>query len=125
MFFLNQCKSSRPTRGLKANSMDRVSPVYYVTFTAAVLTASFIQCEVFNITDEVKSTSLLAAFLTIFTGVDLLNLNGSNLEGQQLNTNFKYELASSSTRFQSLEGLRESTETMLSQSTIRGTRRRG
>lgn len=103
-----------------------VSPIYYVTFTTAVLTASFILFEGFNITDDVKSMSLLAAFLTIFTGVYLLNFNGSDLEGQQLDTNFEYELASiSTTRVQSLDGLRQSTETGVSQHSADGTRRRG
>lgn len=31
-------------------------------------------------TDEVKSSSLLCGFETIFTGIYLLNFNGSNLE---------------------------------------------
>lgn len=57
-----------------------VSPIYYVTFTTAVLTASFLLFQGFDVTDEVKSASLLSGFLTIFTGVYLLNFNGSDVE---------------------------------------------
>jgi len=67
-----------------------VSPIYYVTFTTAVLTASFLLFQGFNVTDEVKSASLLSGFLTIFTGVYLLNFNGSDVEPQ----NNDYELTS-------------------------------
>lgn len=42
-------------------------------------------------TDEVKSMSLLCGFLTVFTGVYLLNFNGSNLESTSSPS--EYELA--------------------------------
>ncbi|GAB1319811.1 Ichthyin [Madurella fahalii] len=67
-----------------------VSPIYYVTFTTAVLTASFILFQGFNVTDNVKSVSLLGGFLTMFTGVYLLNFNGSNIE--PLDLPLEYEL---------------------------------
>ncbi|KAF5000122.1 hypothetical protein FDECE_11284 [Fusarium decemcellulare] len=69
-----------------------VSPIYYVTFTTAVLAASFILFQGFNVTDNVKATSLVAGFLTIFTGVYLLNFNGSDFE--PLSSASEYELAS-------------------------------
>jgi magnesium transporter len=68
-----------------------VSPIYYVTFTSAVLAASFTLFEGFNITDNVKSMSLLCGFLTIFTGVYLLNFNGSDPDDVDMS---QYELAS-------------------------------
>jgi hypothetical protein len=55
-----------------------VSPIYYVTFTTAVLTASFVLFQGFNITDTVKTISLLCGFMTIFMGVYLLNFPDSN-----------------------------------------------
>lgn len=74
-----------------ANAVASVSPIYYVTFTTAVLTASFILFQGFiNVTDEVKSMSLLGGFLTIFTGVYLLNFNGSDVESPDLPV--EYEL---------------------------------
>ncbi|KAK5656616.1 hypothetical protein OQA88_4596 [Cercophora sp. LCS_1] len=71
-----------------------VSPIYYVTFTTAVLTASFILFQGFNITDGVKSVSLFAGFLTIFTGVYLLNFNGSDLDEGLSDANSEHELGS-------------------------------
>ncbi|KAG9235940.1 magnesium transporter [Amylocarpus encephaloides] len=50
-----------------------VSPMYYVTFTTAVLTASFILFQGFNVTDTVETLSLLCGFIVIFLGVYLLN----------------------------------------------------
>ncbi|KAK3316034.1 magnesium transporter [Apodospora peruviana] len=80
-----------------------VSPTYYVTFTSAVLIASFILFQGFNITDSVKSASLLLGFLTIFTGVYLLNFNGSDVDhpdhGSALSS--RYELASLAGSFDS------------------------
>ncbi|KAJ3547985.1 hypothetical protein NM208_g1225 [Fusarium decemcellulare] len=73
-----------------------VSPIYYVTFTTAVLAASFILFQGFNVTDNVKATSLVAGFLTIFTGVYLLNFNGSDFE--PLNSSSEYEMATSPSR---------------------------
>lgn len=75
---------------LVADTAPSVSPIYYVTFTSAVLAASFILFEGFNVTDDVKSVSLVAGFLTIFTGVYLLNFNGSDLESSELP--LQYEL---------------------------------
>jgi hypothetical protein len=54
-----------------------VSPIYYVTFTTAVLTASFVLFQGFNVSDGIKTTSLLSGFITIFTGVYLLSLPNS------------------------------------------------
>ena len=71
-----------------------VGPIYYVTFTTAVLTASFILFKGFNVTDEVTSMSLLGGFLTIFTGVYLLNFNGSDLDGPLDASRSEYELTS-------------------------------
>jgi hypothetical protein len=61
-----------------------VSPIYYVTFTTAVLTASFILFQGFNITDGVKTMSLLCGFLIIFSGVYLLNYPANNLDGHEV-----------------------------------------
>ncbi len=58
-----------------------MSPIYYVTFTTAVLTASFVLFQGFNITDTRKTVSLLCGFLTIFMGVYLLNFPDSHSEG--------------------------------------------
>jgi hypothetical protein len=95
-----------------ANTAASVSPIYYVTFTTAVLTASCILFQGFNVTDNVKSMSLLGGFLTIFTGVYLLNFNGSDLEPLDLSQ--EYELAggigSSQTRM-SLDSPRSSRDT--------------
>lgn len=64
----------------------RVSPVYYVTFTTAVLTASFILFQGFNTTDGVSIVSLLCGFLIIFSGVYLLNLSEQYPDGRGLST---------------------------------------
>lgn len=50
-----------------------MSPIYYVTFTTAVLTASFVLFQGFNATDSIKTASLLCGFFIIFSGVYLLN----------------------------------------------------
>jgi len=66
-----------------------VAPIYYVTFTTAVLTASFILFEGFNttelvdITGIIKTIRLLCGFLVIFLGVYLLTFSGSNSEGDK------------------------------------------
>jgi hypothetical protein len=54
-----------------------VSPIYYVTFTTAVLLASFVLFQGFNITDGIKSITLLTGFLVIFLGVYLLNYHAN------------------------------------------------
>ena len=85
------CVSPKPLPGeASANIIVSVSPIYYVTFTTAVLTASFILFQVLNITDEIRSASLLCGFITIFTGVYLLNFNGSDIEQSELAV--EYEL---------------------------------
>lgn len=63
-----------------------MSPVYYVTFTTAVLTASFILFQGFNTTDGVSIVSLLCGFLIIFSGVYLLNLSEQYPDGRGLST---------------------------------------
>lgn len=50
-----------------------VSPIYYVIFTTAVLTASFVLFQGFNMTSGIGTMSLLCGFLIIFSGVYLLN----------------------------------------------------
>ena len=66
------------------NTHYSVNPLYYVTFTTATLTASFILFGGFNTTDAVNTISLLCGFLIIFTGVYLLNLSRDDPEGHQL-----------------------------------------
>jgi len=61
-----------------------VNPLYYVTFTTFTLLASFILFSGFNTTDAVNTISLLAGFLTIFTGVYLLNLSREDPDGANL-----------------------------------------
>ena len=92
MFFLSRCKNCYPLFSIVANFVSSVSPIYYVTFTTAVLAASFILFEGFNVTDDVKTASLLGGFLTIFTGVYLLNFNGSDVE--PVGSSLGYELTS-------------------------------
>jgi hypothetical protein len=61
-----------------------VNPLYYVTFTTCTLCASFILFRGFNTTDAINTISLLCGFLTIFTGVYLLNLSREDPNGQNL-----------------------------------------
>lgn len=63
-----------------------MSPVYYVTFTTAVLTASFILFQGFNTTDGVSIISLLCGFMIIFSGVYLLNLSEQYPCGRGIST---------------------------------------
>lgn len=65
-----------------ANDNYSVNPLYYVTFTTATLCASFILFRGFNTTDAVNTISLLCGFLTIFSGVYLLNLSRIDSEAQ-------------------------------------------
>lgn len=58
-----------------------VNPLYYVTFTTCTLTASFIMFSGFNTSDATNTISLLCGFLTIFTGVYLLNLSREDPDG--------------------------------------------
>lgn len=70
--------------------LSSVNPLYYVTFTTCTLVASFILFRGFNTSDAVNTISLLCGFLTIFTGVYLLNLSREDPEGHnhmQLNGN--------------------------------------
>lgn len=62
----------------------RVNPLYYVTFTTFTLVASFILFRGFNTTSAVNTISLLCGFLTIFTGVYLLNLSREDPDGEHL-----------------------------------------
>lgn len=64
--------------------MNRVNPLYYVTFTTATLCASFILFQGFNTADAVNTISLLCGFLVIFTGVYLLNLSRGDPDGHRL-----------------------------------------
>jgi len=51
-----------------------VNPLYYVTFTTAVLLASFILFRGFNAASAVDAISLICGFLIIFSGVYILNI---------------------------------------------------
>ncbi|KAF6016168.1 hypothetical protein HII12_000209 [Brettanomyces bruxellensis] len=51
-----------------------VNPLYYVTFTTAVLLASFILFRGFNAASTVDVISLICGFLIIFSGVYILNI---------------------------------------------------
>jgi len=66
------------------DSVIRVNPLYYVTFTTATLVASFVLFRGFNTTDAVNTLSLLSGFLVIFTGVYLLNLSRDDPDGHKL-----------------------------------------
>ncbi|EDO04640.1 hypothetical protein SS1G_07123 [Sclerotinia sclerotiorum 1980 UF-70] len=61
-----------------------VNPLYYVCFTTATLTASFILYGGFNTSDAVNTISLLCGFLVIFTGVYLLNVSRTDPEGNKI-----------------------------------------
>lgn len=65
-------------------TIRRVNPIYYVTFTTATLTASFILFKGFNTADAVNTISLLCGFLVIFSGVYLLNLSREDPDGAHL-----------------------------------------
>jgi len=67
MNYFNKALSQFPT--------NIVNPLYYVTFTTATLTASFILFGGFGTGDIVSILSLLCGFLVTFTGVYLLNLS--------------------------------------------------
>ncbi|EMF14885.1 DUF803-domain-containing protein [Sphaerulina musiva SO2202] len=68
-------------KALATYSTNIVNPLYYVTFTTCTLTASFIMFRGFNTADAVNTISLLCGFLTIFTGVYLLNLSREDPDG--------------------------------------------
>lgn len=69
---------------LLSHTVYSVNPVYYVTFTTATLCASFILFGGFNTTNAVNTISLLCGFLTIFTGVYLLNLSRDDPNGHRM-----------------------------------------
>ncbi|KAK5708251.1 hypothetical protein LTR97_000791 [Elasticomyces elasticus] len=71
-------------KALATFSTNIVNPLYYVTFTTFTLVASFILFSGFNTTDVVNTISLLCGFLTIFTGVYLLNLSREDPDGGHL-----------------------------------------
>ncbi|EGX46741.1 hypothetical protein AOL_s00097g489 [Orbilia oligospora ATCC 24927] len=68
-------------KALSQFSSSIVNPLYYVTFTTATLTASFILFKGFNTSSAVNVISLLCGFLIIFAGVYLLNLARINSKG--------------------------------------------
>ena len=57
--------------------------MYYVTFTTAVLTASFILFQGFNTSNTVNTLSLLSGFIVIFLGVALLDMSRKDPTGHQ------------------------------------------
>lgn len=61
-----------------------MNALYYVTFTTAVLVASFILFKGFNTTNAVNTISLITGFITIFLGVFLLDMSRKNPDGHQL-----------------------------------------
>jgi len=67
-----------------SSQSHRVNPLYYVTFTTATLTASFILYGGFNTSDAVNTLSLLSGFLVIFTGVYLLNISRGDPDGRKM-----------------------------------------
>ncbi|KAK4575097.1 hypothetical protein LTR86_000949 [Recurvomyces mirabilis] len=71
-------------KALATFSTNIVNPLYYVTFTTFTLLASFILFRGFNTNDTVNTISLLCGFLTIFTGVYLLNLSREDPNGENL-----------------------------------------
>jgi hypothetical protein len=60
-----------------------VSPIYYVTFTTAVLTASFVLFQGFNMTNPIETMQLLCGFLIIFLGVYMLNYPSKDLDSHE------------------------------------------
>ncbi|KAI6808376.1 DUF803-domain-containing protein [Hortaea werneckii] len=71
-------------KALSQFSTNIVNPLYYVAFTTCTLLASFILFRGFNTSDTVNTISLLCGFLTIFTGVYLLNLSREDPDGGHL-----------------------------------------
>ncbi|KAI7687315.1 DUF803-domain-containing protein, partial [Hortaea werneckii] len=74
-------------KALSQFSTNIVNPLYYVAFTTCTLLASFILFRGFNTSDTVNTISLLCGFLTIFTGVYLLNLSREDPDGGNLGIN--------------------------------------
>ncbi|KAK4218075.1 hypothetical protein QBC37DRAFT_16855 [Rhypophila decipiens] len=71
-------------KALSQFAANIVNPLYYVTFTTATLSASFILFSGFNTTDIVSILTLLCGFLVTFTGVYLLNLSRGDPNGTKL-----------------------------------------
>lgn len=84
-------KATPRSRSQGANGESSVNPLYYVTFTTCTLCASFILFRGFNTTDTVNTISLLCGFLTIFTGVYLLNLSREDPNGNNLGIRDKHD----------------------------------
>jgi len=97
---------------ISANSSS-VSPIYYVTFTTAVLTASFVLFQGFNVTSVITTTRLLCGFLIIFLGVYMLNYSSKDLDSPEFERLTAGSVPSSPgvliTRF-SMQGLRPSND---------------
>ncbi|EGP89886.1 unnamed protein product [Zymoseptoria tritici ST99CH_1A5] len=74
-------------KALSQFNTNIVNPLYYVTFTTFTLVASFILFRGFNTTDPINTISLLCGFLTIFTGVYLLNLSREDPDGNNTGIN--------------------------------------
>lgn len=72
------------TKNTDIPRINSVNPLYYVTFTTATLSASFILFSGFNTTDIVSILTLLCGFLVTFTGVYLLNLSRNDPNGTKL-----------------------------------------
>ncbi|RMZ11090.1 hypothetical protein D0860_03552 [Hortaea werneckii] len=82
---LSQFSTNITTKELGGtNPAPSVNPLYYVAFTTCTLLASFILFRGFNTSDTVNTISLLCGFLTIFTGVYLLNLSREDPDGGHL-----------------------------------------
>jgi len=90
-----------------------VSPIYYVTFTTAVLTASFVLFQGFNITNPIETAQLLSGFLIIFFGVYMLNYPTKDLDSPEFELLTGGTVPNSpgitGTRF-SMQGLRSSSD---------------
>ena len=71
-------------KALSHFSTSIVNPLYYVTFTTATISASFILFQGFNTVDAVNTLSLLCGFLIIFAGVYLLNLAREDPDGHKM-----------------------------------------
>ena len=61
-----------------------MNALYYVTFTTAVLVASFILFQGFNTVDPVNTISLICGFIIIFLGVFLLDLSRTDPNAYRL-----------------------------------------
>ncbi|KAJ1540346.1 hypothetical protein HK405_011403, partial [Cladochytrium tenue] len=64
-------------KALELFSTNLVTPIYYVFFTSATISASAILFQGFNDAPAAQVASVLCGFVTIFVGVHLLNSGGS------------------------------------------------